>query len=305
MRVIPFVGVILICATSPVRGDQDALTAAKDLYASAAYEEALAALAGIDEASPEIARAVDQYRVSCLYALGRKAEAEEVAELLIQREPLVQLDDAAPRIEAMFQDVRKRLLPRVIRAEYKIAKAAITEKDPARAKPHLVAARNMIDEAEKIGVRDDGLTDLQVLVDGFLDLVDTAVAEQIQPAPSTTVTGASSQSAQGERELATQSRAVTAVYGPEDQGVVPPSIVHQGVPQIPSDLVRFVAAPGRGVLEVVIDESGAVQATTMRRSLHPIYDAMVVTASRAWRYTPATKDGVPVKFRRTIVINLR
>jgi hypothetical protein len=67
--------------------------------------------------APEIARQADRYRAFSLFALGRMREAESIAESLIRKEPLAHLDEAdvSPRIEKMFTDVRKRLLPSLIR----------------------------------------------------------------------------------------------------------------------------------------------------------------------------------------------
>lgn len=305
MRPITIIGFICICATAAVRGNQDPLSAAKDLYASAAYDEALVALARVDNAAPEIARAVDQYRASCLFALGRKAEAEDVAETLFRREPLAQLEDASPRIETMFQEVRKRLLPGMIRAEYKAAKAAIDEKNPARARPYLVSARDMIDEGMKLGVEDDGITDLQVLVDGFLDLMNAAAEQrQLASLPSDLASPAS-KSPGARSELAITPRLSAAVYGSEDEGVVPPVVIKQVIPRPPEFVARSITKPATAVVEVVVDESGAVRGTAIRQSLNPAYDDRIIAASRGWKYRPATKDGVPVKFRRIISITVR
>ena len=63
-------------------GEQDVVATARDLYASAAYEDALAVLNRAPEASrpADEARAMSQYRVFCLIALGRTAEARARAE---------------------------------------------------------------------------------------------------------------------------------------------------------------------------------------------------------------------------------
>jgi len=326
MLIHVMIGFTLI-ATPVLGASNDVLADAKELYLSAAYEDALTALTHVDESDPAAVRVADQFRVSCLYALGRQAEAEQVAELLIEREPMMQLEDTSPRIDAMFQDVRRRLLPRLIRTEYKAAKSAIDEKAAARAKVHLVAARTMLDEANKIGAHDDGLGDLAILVDGFMSLTDAAVvdARAATPASAEAATtpakvAAPTPAKAPARTPAKVSVAPTpanlsderpradgpaALYGIEDQGVTPPSIVLQRIPALPNDLSRFVPKrPARGVLELVIGEHGEVEESTIKQSLHPVYDALVLERSRGWRYTPATKDGVPVKFRRTIIITL-
>jgi len=89
-----------------VDGDQDALNAARDLYASAAYEDALAVLNRVPDASrpPDEARAVSQYRAFCLLALGRTAEAERAIETMITRDPTYQppAGDMSPRVRSAF-----------------------------------------------------------------------------------------------------------------------------------------------------------------------------------------------------------
>ena len=186
MRAIVIVGVVLVAAGAGL-GAQDSLSAAKDLYASAAYEDALSTLSRLDgTTAPDVARQVDEYRAFCLYALGRTREAESVAESIIRKEPLARLDaaDASPRLELMFTDVRKRLLPSLIRDRYRVARSALDLKSFAVAEPPLAEARLMIVEAEKIGVKDDGLADLSILVDGFLQLIRSAADQRPSQPPA-------------------------------------------------------------------------------------------------------------------------
>ena len=81
---------------------------------------------------------------------------------------------------------------------------------------------------------------------------------------------------------------------------MPPVAINQVLPQYPRD--GFPA--NHGVLEVVINERGEVESTVMRVSVKPTYDGMAAAAAKNWRYTAATLDGVPVKFRKLIQINL-
>ena len=60
----------------------------------------------------------------------------------------------------------------------------------------------------------------------------------------------------------------------------------------------------RGLLEVIVDEQGRVTGLTIRLSLHPMYDAMLISAARDWRYKPATVAGTPVKFRKLIQVSV-
>src|SRR5919204_2062910 len=153
MRLIAVVIGMIVAATPAAGADQDPLNLAKDLYASAAYEEALSTLSRLTDAhatAPGIVRQADQYRAFCLYALGRVSEAESIAESLLRREPLLQLDaaDASPRIEAMFVSVQKRILPGLIRERYRESRAFIDQKQYGEAEPRLVDVRRLLAEAQ-------------------------------------------------------------------------------------------------------------------------------------------------------------
>jgi hypothetical protein len=40
-------------------------------------------------------------------------------------------------------------------------------------------------------------------------------------------------------------------------------------------------------------------------SVTSAYDSLVLAASKAWRYRPATMNGAPVKFRKLVQLNIR
>ena len=83
--------------------------------------------------------------------------------------------------------------------------------------------------------------------------------------------------------------------------MIPPVVVNQTLPPYPGQVI----IPRNGKLEIVIDESGAVESAVMTGSVSQAYDAMVLAAAKAWRYRPATANGVPVKFRKTVQITIR
>src|SRR4029079_19334597 len=139
MRRTIIAGMLLFAVPAGLRS-QDLLSAARDQYASAAYEDALSTLSRMDTAvAPEVARQAEEYRAFCLYALGRTGEAESIAESMIRREPLVRLEaaDASPRLESMLSKVRKRLLPSLIRERFKTARTALEQKNLSEAEPQL------------------------------------------------------------------------------------------------------------------------------------------------------------------------
>src|SRR5215218_11351086 len=83
---------------------QDSLGAARDLYVSASYDEALGVLRRIDAPTLQAADrlAINQYRALCLLALGRTVEAEQAIERVVSLDPLYRPTetDASPRLRS-------------------------------------------------------------------------------------------------------------------------------------------------------------------------------------------------------------
>jgi hypothetical protein len=337
MKRILIVFAVLAFATAVAA--EESLTAAKDLYASAAYEDALSTLRRLQASTATgapMAAQIDQYRAFCLFALGRTAEAQSVAESLIAKDPLLELDegDASPRIVAMFADARRRLLPGLTRDQYRAARASLDRKDFAGAESQLIRTRRMLEEAQKIGASDETMGDLGVLVDGFLDLTRSAVEARatnlrsqatsagVQAAsPPTASSSAASSSAATPSAvspsatgplLAAPARATLApktpaqppqVYDSSAADVQAPVALHQAMPSIPPGLATMLSTIHRsGTLDVLIDQQGNVERAVMRESVHPIFDALVVDAARSWKYRPALKDDVAVRYLKTIAI---
>ena len=186
VKTMVFVALIWIAAL-PAAASEDALAAAKNLYASAAYEDALATLSRASESKsepPDVARQIDLYRAFCLYALGRLKEGDVVVESLVRSDPSLQVNAAevSPRLAARFTGVRKQLLPSLIRDAYRAGKSALDAKNYAEAEPQLTQARRLLDEVEQLGPVDAAMSDLRMLVDGFLDLAHGAVSAQREAA---------------------------------------------------------------------------------------------------------------------------
>jgi hypothetical protein len=297
MKVLGMI-VVLIGAASLATAQDDPLRAARDLYASAAYAEALAELARVESAastpttSPTTTRDTDAYRTFCLVALGRATEAQAVAESLVRRDPMLSIDrfpDASPRIAAMFASVRRRVLPQMIRDEYRVARTLATDKAP-EAESRLRHVRELLDTSEQIGAWDETLADVRLIVDGFLELAHGTEARHA--ASDATVP---------------ETPAPPAVEIPSstDAGVVAPTAVFQPQPSIPPALLNLVRQLHRnGKIDVVINEHGTVDDVTMTQTVSPAYDRLIAAAARTWRYKPALKDGVPIKFVSTVVINV-
>ena len=50
------------------------------------------------------------------------------------------------------------------------------------------------------------------------------------------------------------------------------------------------------------ERQGTTLEATIRQSLNPIFDNLLVSAARSWKYRPAMKDGVYVRFTKTLTL---
>ncbi|HPC82694.1 MAG TPA: TonB family protein [Thermoanaerobaculaceae bacterium] len=86
--------------------------------------------------------------------------------------------------------------------------------------------------------------------------------------------------------------------------VTPPEALSRPMPPYPP-VARRQSIPPRGVviLDVLVDENGAVADVKVLRGMRSqIFDNAAVEAVRAWRFKPATKNGVRVKVHTTQTI---
>jgi len=271
------------------------LNTAKDLYASARYDEALSVLNGLRIGDSADRRAVEQYRSLCLLALGRASEAESAIAAVVKEDPTYRPGESeSPRVRATFAEVRKRLLPEITTTRYQIAKLAYDRRDWSSAESQFRTVLALIDDPDNVA----RLSDLRVLASGFLELSVRAAAPPppVEPRPAPPAVATPPPAAPAGPEPG-------KIYTAEDTTVTAPVVVTQNIPGIPPNLLAL--ARPRGLVEVVIDELGRVISMSMRGSIHPTYDAQVLMAARDWKYKPATFKGKPVKFRRLISINVQ
>jgi TonB family protein len=277
------------CIASPAfaqaNGAGDPLAAARELYASARYDEALAVLNGLQSSDR---RSIEQYRSLCLLALGRTPEAEAAIAALVTADPTYQPTeaDASPRVRTAFTEVRQRVLPDIAASRYAAAKASYDRKDWKAAARQFKDLLTLLDEPDMRG----RLADLRTLASGFIDLSIAAAAPPPEP-PKPAPAAAAPPPPQPDQNK---------VYTAEDTGVIGPVAVRQAVPAVPAHVTAQVRDRGR--IDIVIDEQGRVISVTVRQPMHPFYDQLVVVAAREWRYKPATMQGVPVKYRKSIGI---
>ena len=290
-RIGVLAGAIVLSSTT-VRAQESDLAMARDLYTSAAYDDALAVLNRLrtsDHPASQV-RAIEQYRAFCLLALGRSADAEQAIEAVVAAEPSFQPDDdASPRIRSAFTSVRRRMLPSIIHQAYAQAKAAFDRKEfVAAADGFSRVLTALADQDVSAEAARPPLSDLRTLAGGFHELAVRAAAPTPPPAPVAAPTPP-------------PPPAAPRIYTGGESDVIPPGTINQTLPPFPGQ----VLIPRNGKLEVVVDESGAVESAIMTGSVTQAYDAMVLAATKAWRYRPATANGVPVKFRKTVQITIK
>jgi TonB family protein len=293
-----FVATTMLTATSVRAQESGDLAAARDLYASAAYDDALAVLNRLRSTDhpPGQSRYIEQYRAFCLLALGRASDAEQAIEAVVAAEPtyLPSDSDASPRVRSAFTTVRRRMLPAIIQQQYGQAKAAFDRRDFAAAAGgfrQVLAALADPDVAAE--AQRPPLVDLRMLAVGFEELSSKAVA----PPPPPLVPRVAAPNAVEGPSIPAPPR----IYNAGELNVTPPVPLNQVLPGFPG----VVVIPRSGKMEIVIDESGTVESATMIGTVTAAYDRLALTAAKTWRFRPASLDGTPVKFRKIVQITIR
>jgi TonB family protein len=262
----------MAAAQGPVSMDR-----ARDLYYSAAFEEALNVLDDLKRMPQIDPAAVEEYRAASLLALGRDDEAQHALRAMVRlapERPAEQLN-ASPALRTAYVSVRERVLVEMVREDYQAAKAAIEGGRPADAARQFTAVLRTFAALPAHLVQE--FADFRTLSSGFLDLIyysQTAVGEEDE-----------------------------RIYSDADPNVIGPAIIRQTVPQ-PPDL-RRIDFSGTALIEIRISTTGSVESVDLQQGIHPAYDDSIVNAARTWRYHPATLNGQPVRFRKELRIDVR
>jgi TonB family protein len=243
--------------------------------------------------------AVEQQRLLCLVALGRPADAEQAITAIVQADPLYVPDPASapPRVRTAFLDLRTKLVPVIAKSEYERARQAYEAGDFASASAGFARVLAIV-ESSGGAAADPVLRDVAVLATGFKTLSDKAAAPPPPPAAAPAGTAAA---------VPEPAPPVVPVaprtYDATFPGIVMPAVVHQDVPQWPSQLGPM---PNRtAVIEVVITADGLVESAKLTQPVHPSYDRLLLAAASTWSYVPAQVKGERVKFKKVLRLNFR
>jgi tetratricopeptide (TPR) repeat protein len=293
---------------------------AKTLYDSASFDEALQLLDGLGRTQPETdVEEVQRYRALCLLALNRTNDAQKAIEIVFSRDPLYRLSpgEAPPRMQAAFAEVRKRLLPSVTEQLYAAAKLSFDKKEYALAATQFQDLLTFLDDDDAKSL--PSLKEFRMLATGFHDLSASAAAVNVAksnppapapaepaPAPQTNARATAANQIVPANQVPSPGQAAPSQVVSEDSagGVLqPPVAIKQ---QMPIWVASKTLLPkgSTGKLRLIIDERGNVEEARMVESVHSVYDALLISATRLWKYEPAKLDGRPVRYAKMIQIIL-
>ena len=89
------------------------------------------------------------------------------------------------------------------------------------------------------------------------------------------------------------------VYSPDSRGVSAPVGVK---PQLPRRLPAELDLEALGRIELVVSSNGTVESVKLLKAPRNVHDSMFLSAAKAWQFQPALKDGLPVRYRKTVWI---
>jgi hypothetical protein len=131
-----------------------------------------------------------------------------------------------------------------------------------------------------------------------------AVGNQAYPLPAPTVGPVAASVA--DARLYAEAAAVVApvvapgdwvIYSADDLDVVPPVAVYQRVPSGPPDGVSADSLP---LLELLVSATGEVEKLRLITPTREVRTTMMLSAAKAWRFVPAKRNGVPVRYRQIV-----
>jgi tetratricopeptide (TPR) repeat protein len=274
-------------ASRPVAA-QDSLTAAKDLYAAAAYEDALKVLGRIENPLEKVENA--PYQVFCLIALDRRTEAEGVIERMLEADPLYApaTEEASPRVRETFERVRARITPRLVPVLYAEAKAALERKEHDSALKKFELLLKIIERAGD--AEDTLLGEFKLLAGGFVDLARARVAAEAQAAAASDPVPAP---------------AAPAAPADLTAAVTPAVPIQESFPPWNPGGFGGRGYEFKGIIRLRISAAGRVESAEIVESIHPAYDPRLLVAAASWTYEPARRGGAPIPSERVVAVRLK
>jgi hypothetical protein len=235
-------------------------------------------------------------------AIGRSAEVDVAIDRLVSQHPLYRppSDELSPRMRTAVSTARLRLLPTLVQKRYEESKSAYDRGEFAVASAGFKWVLNALADPDIAYLAGQApLADIKMLAGGFAGLAEKALAPPPPPpaapapAPVAAVAAAPPPPAVPARDLA-------RVFSMDDHDVRAPVTVRQNMPRFPGVLTAAVS----GVIDIVIDAAGNVEAARMIDSVHVQYDSLLLNTAKKWQYQPAMLEGTAVRFNKRIQVSL-
>jgi hypothetical protein len=281
-RSLPIAIVAAALTVGSIHAQQpDALVRARTLYQSAAYADAVRVLDGADTVEAL------EYLALCHLALGHESDAERAVGDIVRRDPSFTPNaaDVPPRFVALFASIRRAVLPEVIRQVIADGRAQLDADHYESAAESF--ARGVALTADP-ALDGEDVANLQFLAKSFLDLARENLATEpaaVVAAPATTP--------QPTPATPVAARPVESPPRDVDAKLTPAVAIRQDFPAWIAD-ARTPDPAASGLVMVQIGKDGRVTGASIKTSLEPKYDALVLAATTRWQYHPATVNGQPV-----------
>jgi hypothetical protein len=91
------------------------------------------------------------------------------------------------------------------------------------------------------------------------------------------------------------------IYSSRDRDVQAPVMVRPVLPTAPP---TDIPADQLGTLELLVDERGNVEHVRLVSTFNRHQERMIVASAKAWRFSPATRAGRPVKYRARVRLTI-
>ena len=91
------------------------------------------------------------------------------------------------------------------------------------------------------------------------------------------------------------------VYKVGEGGTKAPRVLQRSEPKYPES----ATASGTTLLTLEISTEGKAENIVVKRSLEPVFDQSAIDAVKTWTFSPATKDGKPVRVHATIEVTFK
>ena len=92
------------------------------------------------------------------------------------------------------------------------------------------------------------------------------------------------------------------IYSPADTSVAPPIGIR---PQLPKVLPEDIRKENLSQIELIILPDGTVGSVKLMGARKSVLEGMLLSAAKAWKFQPATRDGRPVWYRKNVWIALQ